>query len=144
MGCQLGQATTGDGSEAIEKRNAIPCFEKASRQHDRQPQTSLRCRPLTLFASKTYGITDGMVSRPLTLPHRRETARRATHHGQQRDAGGQRFWRIRCLSKPRTLGVVLALRWSLTRDLFPDGTERMAMPVLPRESRVNNVIRNHT
>jgi hypothetical protein len=40
--------------------------------------------------------------------------------------------------------VVLALRWSFTRGLLSEGTERVVTPIRSKESRVNNVIRNHT
>ena len=33
---------------------------------------------------------------------------------------------------------------SFTRGLLSDGTERVVTPILSKESRVNNVIRNHT
>ena len=59
-------------------------------------------------------------------------------------AGGHCSWRTRWTINARILGVVFALRWTFTRGLLSEGTGCLVTPILSKEPRVNNVIRNHS
>jgi len=101
------------------------------------PVRGARSRAVTIRLTRTSHIY------PDRLNHSRRSILKAPAAAAAM-AGGHCSWRIRCTSIARILGVVLALRWSLTRVLLSDGTERVVTPILSKETRVNNVIGNHS